>query len=132
MAVNIIFNMVKHKPPSRLRYEQANPTITVRLTRELKDILDLYRGSLSYPKAIQQLLNEKSEVLALKTEIKKMAGHIEELKNESKFSIPCKICGEDMRFRSSDNYWDSKVYPTLEQAFRNWYHISCREHRGRY
>ena len=128
----MVFGMGKHKPPSRLRYEQANPTITIRLTRELKDILDSYRGSLSYPKAIQQLLNEKSDVLALKTEIEGMMGYIEKLEGESKFTIPCKICGEGMCFRSSDKIWESKVYPILEQAFRNWYHGSCRESRGRY
>ena len=132
MAYYIVFDMAKHRPPSRLRYEERNPTITVRLTKELRDVLDSYRGSLSYPKAIQQLLNEKSDVLTLKTEIEGMMGYIEELENESKFSIPCKICGEDICLKSSNPNWKTKIYPTLERAFRNWCHGGCREYRDRY
>ena len=127
MAYYIVFDMAKHRSPSRLKYEERNPTITVRLTKELREVLDSYRGSLSYPKAIQQLLNEKSDVLVLKSEIERMVGYISELEGESKFTVPCKICGEDMCFRSSDDYWDSKVYPTLVQAFRNWLHGNCHE-----
>jgi len=35
--------MPRHIPPSRIRYEKANPVISVRLTASLKRILDEFK-----------------------------------------------------------------------------------------
>jgi len=45
--------------------------------------------------------------------------------NEDNFRVPCSICGEPMYFSSNDSNWESKVKPTLYQAFRNWHHVRC-------
>jgi len=47
-------------------------------------------------------------------------------RNEDNFRVPCSICGEPMYFSSNDSNWESKVKPTLYQAFKNWYHVRCK------
>ncbi len=46
----------KHIPPSRKRYVRENPTVSIRLTKDLKELLDEARGEASYGQFIKQLL----------------------------------------------------------------------------
>lgn len=43
------------------------------------------------------------------------------------FTVPCSICGKPMVFTHRDLDWAKEVRPTLHQAFRNWYHVCCKE-----
>ena len=47
-------------------------------------------------------------------------------RNEDNFRVPCSICGKPMYFSSNDSNWESKVKPTLYQAFKNWCHTRCK------
>lgn len=53
--------MAKHVSPSKIRYQERNPMISVRLTKPLRDILDIARGEMSYSKFIQVLLLKKTD-----------------------------------------------------------------------
>jgi hypothetical protein len=56
-------------PPSYYRYRREHPAVVVRLTESLKKSLDVYRGELSYGKAIRKLLEEKADLIKLKAEV---------------------------------------------------------------
>jgi len=51
--------MAKHISPSKIRYQERNPMISVRLTKPLRDLLDFARGEESYSKFIQKSLKNK-------------------------------------------------------------------------
>jgi hypothetical protein len=63
----------KHRyPPAYYRYREKHPAVTIRVTKDLKGLLDSYRmslGNLSYGKAIKRLLEEKVDLMRLKVEL---------------------------------------------------------------
>jgi hypothetical protein len=48
-----------HYPPSYYRYNERKPGIFIRLTKERKERLDKYGGTMSYGEAIGKLLDSK-------------------------------------------------------------------------
>jgi hypothetical protein len=48
-----------HYPPSYYRYNDRKPGIFIRLTKEKKEALDKYKGTMSYGDAIGTLLDSK-------------------------------------------------------------------------
>lgn len=42
------------------------------------------------------------------------------------FTSPCKYCGKPVIFTHGDKDYESKVKPTIHEAFSNWYHIRCK------
>jgi len=59
-------------PPAYYRYREKHPAVTIRVTKDLKALLDSYRvslGNLSYGKAIKKLLEEKADLMRLKAEL---------------------------------------------------------------
>ncbi|MEM1547386.1 MAG: hypothetical protein QXE38_03725 [Candidatus Methanomethylicia archaeon] len=58
----------RHYPPSYYRYRESHPAISIRLSKDLKEALDAYRGNLSYSEAIRKLLTEKAEIIKSKAE----------------------------------------------------------------
>ena len=121
----------KHKPPSRLRYENNHPTISFRVERSLYDKL-------------KSLLAEKNQSISdfFKIALGEQQENYENAHNNGydegysigynegyneehvRFSLTCKKCGKPMIF-------DKKNIPEIEQvltnAFQNWYHTSCIE-----
>jgi len=53
--------MAKHKSPSKTKYDRENPPVTIRLTRDLRGVLDLIKGERTRSKAIQMILAGKLE-----------------------------------------------------------------------
>ena len=51
----------RHYPPAYYKYQKKKPGIFLRISREQKQILDNYRGSLSYGQAIINLISEYSK-----------------------------------------------------------------------
>ena len=43
---------------------------------------------------------------------------------EDNFRVPCKICGENMYFSSTDENWEEEK-KILHQAFADWQHEKC-------
>jgi hypothetical protein len=59
-------------PPAYYRYREKHPAVTIRVTKDLKGLLDSYRmslGNLSYGKAVKKLLEEKADLMRLKAEL---------------------------------------------------------------
>lgn len=73
--------MTKHESPSKTRYDKENPPVAIRLTRDLRGVLDLVRGERTRSKAIQEILAGKLEP-ALETK----------RTLEAKWAAECKIC----------------------------------------
>ncbi len=46
----------RHYPPSQIRYWREHPVVGVRLSRELKELLDRVRGGRSYAELIKDVL----------------------------------------------------------------------------
>jgi hypothetical protein len=53
--------MAKHKSPSKIKYDKENPPVAVRLTRELRSVLDVIKGERTRSKTIQLILAGKLE-----------------------------------------------------------------------
>jgi hypothetical protein len=47
-------------------------------------------------------------------------------KNEDNFHVPCSICVKPMPFSSRDGKW-AEERKTLYEAYKTWYHTSCKE-----
>ena len=51
-----------HYPPAYYRYNERKPGIFIRLSKETKYKLDIYRGRMSYGEAIKKLLDNLGEL----------------------------------------------------------------------
>ncbi len=49
----------RHRSPSQDEYDKRNPPITVRLTRDMRNVLDRVRGDRPYSQATKDILVEK-------------------------------------------------------------------------
>ncbi|MEM4976981.1 MAG: hypothetical protein QXT64_06640, partial [Desulfurococcaceae archaeon] len=45
-------------PPSYYRYQKEHPAISIRLTKELKEMLDKVKGDMSYSDVVKKLLTK--------------------------------------------------------------------------
>lgn len=99
---------MQKKPPAYFKDLEKHPIISVRVSAELKRLLDKYRrkGSLSYPQAIKKLLTSKEELM------------------KEKISLPCPVCGEPMFF-SEDNEEDWNEIITILKRHTDWRHVTC-------
>jgi hypothetical protein len=55
---------VTHYPPSYYRYNEKKHGIFIRLTKEQKEVLDRYKGTISYGEAIGTLLDSKMSTVS--------------------------------------------------------------------
>jgi hypothetical protein len=51
--------MAKHRSPCKVRYDKNNPPMSVRLTKDLREVLELVRGTRNYRKAAMDILTDK-------------------------------------------------------------------------
>jgi len=126
----------RHYPPSYYRYRERHPSISVRLSKELKEALDAYRGGLSYGRAIKRLLSEKASLIKgeAEAEMARMQafkrgydeGYNRAMRME-RFTVPCTVCGKPMLFLSEHSNWESDVKPALHRAFSSWRHHRCKK-----
>jgi len=121
--------------PSQIRYLENNPVISFRLKKEekekLKEIVkdtntsvsewvsDFVRGKAENEEEKLRLLKENR---ALKKTNKTLRTKI---KNVIRFKVPCSVCGNDLVFEPSDENWESRIYPILKEAFKDWCHDDC-------
>ena len=89
----------KHIPPSRKRYVRENPTVSIRLTKDLKELLDEVRGDASYSQFIKQLLlQQKGRIKHVFNE-----GYKKALEDWQIF-VPCDECGEEFPILADSEY----------------------------
>ena len=118
----------RHYPPSQIRYWREHPVVGVRLSRELKEILDRVRGGRSYAELIKEVLNRTYEAYKKGYEDGYKRGYDDAWKVEH-FTVPCPICGKPMLFSPRMPNWD-EVRGILRNAFRDWRHVECGRRVG--
>jgi len=52
----------RKQPPAKKRYDEKYPVVSVRITKELKELLDKYRGSKSYAEVIKEGLENMGKL----------------------------------------------------------------------
>jgi len=144
--------MKRSQLPSQKKYRLNNPSVSFRLKNLDKENLDLIVAASGKPLSqwmtdfLHDKMDPKEEMSDLankyetckqwafeleektkksETRIKELVARIKELETEEKFSSPCSICGQPMKFSSKKSNWASKVQPLLNEAFSTWYHLSC-------
>ena len=111
----------KHKPPSRIRYEKSHPVVSFRIKKEWYDELKTFlenRG-ITIADFFQIALKKQTEDY----ENAKTESYDFGVRDGAKFDLPCCECGEPMCFSLDE----PEVKKVLEEAFKNWRHINCRE-----
>lgn len=114
----------KHRPPSRVKYEQNNPPVTIRLTKNLRDTLDPLRGEQSYPRFIKTFLkNTADQINAAAVEAARKKGYAAATKRY-KITFPCGVCGNDLGV-SETNLNDVEIIAVLRKSIKDWHHGGC-------
>ena len=113
--------MTRHVPPSRIRYEQSHPTVTFRISTELRTRLERLEEKTG--KSCSQLLKEGLGLI--EREVGQpydqgwCEGYAEAL---GLFDVPCARCGEPLVL---DGRGDGRVRNRLLEVFRQWQHVEC-------
>lgn len=98
----------KHKPPSRLRYEQSHPVVSFRIRQDLHDRFKtlLKKRNQTASEFFGECVDKQENIFSL--------GRL--------VTIPCAICGEPMDLNIDVN---PTIKETLKKAFSKWCHASC-------
>lgn len=123
----------KHLPPSRKKYVIENPTVSIRLTKDLKELLDKVKGDTSYSQFLKNLVRkEKGRIVRSYNEGFKEGrkkGHevgykegYNEGKENGEIWFHCSVCGEPIIIEQ-----DGEVHKDLIQYLLNegWGHSGC-------
>ena len=97
------------KYPSQVRYEKKHPLISVRLTKELKEMIDAVRGNMSYSDVIKLKLFESVEICKA-------------AENRYKITIPCAVCGKPIEVVPNGT-----IHQDILNRFKEkgWKHGTC-------
>ncbi|MFC1861566.1 hypothetical protein ACFLYL_04790 [Chloroflexota bacterium] len=121
--------MVKatHKPPSRLRYENNNPTISFRVSREVYDKLKahLARRDVSFANFVKESLGVQQTQIPDVGKIKQAAWNEGYRKAKATYEIclSCSICQQPITVRSNSQMHKA-IIDHLEGL---WSHGNCHE-----
>jgi len=127
----------KRQPPSRVRYEQSNPTVSCRIPREVYDRLQAVKKA--EDKSFADILKIGLGILELQEqgerEIRRQSradgykeGYAEgfaEAERLYKVTYPCCICGETIEITSREAKQAASEYMRKS----GWGHIACHERR---
>ncbi|MCK4347015.1 MAG: hypothetical protein KAW47_00215 [Thermoplasmatales archaeon] len=110
---------MQKKPPSRLKYEKNHPTISLRISKELKDVIEEIRAKSgdSYAEIIKSGLKnvEDSYNFGYKDGYAKA-------KEDWQITYPCSICTAEIPVSPG-----SEAHKALIKALKNegWGHQAC-------
>jgi len=107
-----------HKPPSKIKYDQSHPTVSVRVTQELYDQLkDLREHS---GKSLGDILREALKEQAPSTKKAYQLGY-NAAKNEFAVSYKCSVCGGNLTVTTA------KEKESIAQYMKEhgWEHGEC-------
>lgn len=123
--------VAKRKAPSRVRYEQAHPTVSCRVQREVYDKLKEVEGEAD--KSFADILKIGLGIIEARVEeegeIRKKAydqGYEKgraEAERLYKVTYPCSVCGGMLTVDSVDEKRDIKKY----MQENKWVHKECHE-----
>ena len=108
----------RHYPPSRLRYEEAHPTISVRVSRELYDELRDLKATTG--KSLGDILRE---ALGLQQFLANQAYNrgFEKAERHYRIDYRCSVCGGTVTLVSENEKQAARGY----MREHGWAHASC-------
>ena len=112
----------KQVPPSRVRYEEANPTVSVRISREFHEELEDLKEMSGLSMA--DILKAGLDKLELNVEEIYERGYIDGYQvaeQEFKVLVQCSGCGKAHLPVTGDTMKEG-----VARAFTGWYNKSCR------
>jgi len=122
------------RSPSYYKYKKEHPTVSFILTRELKEALDILKEDKSYGQTMKQIIEGKvdrelsNKLKEMHDEVSRLNEQLESLRGVQRFNVPCRKCGQPIKFSSNSDNWNTTIYPILRIAFRNWAHAgNCPE-----
>ena len=109
-----------HKPPSKIKYDQAHPTVSIRVTKELYDNLNYLReyGGKSLGDILREAVGKQKET----TDVAYQTGY-DVAKKEYAVVFKCSVCGGDLTI-SGDK---AKTSAAQYMKEHKWGHVSCHE-----
>ena len=114
---------MRKKYPSQMRYEENNPTITFRVTKAEKELIErtakLTKRSVSTLVRIK-LLDLEKEITLINNQLKADAD--QKAKEKYALSYPCSVCGSMIIIRPN-----SKSHNKIKQYLKEngWRHADC-------
>lgn len=108
----------KHKSPSRKRYEETHPTISVRVSEELYVELEALR--LNTGKSLGDILREALNKQGPPAENAYHRGY-QAAKSTFAVIYPCSVCGEEITISSSQE----KNSVVCNMKAKGWGHAKC-------
>jgi hypothetical protein len=110
---------MKHKPPSRIRYERDHPTVSVRMSKKIKSTLDEIRAKTghSYAEILKMALRKAKQLWSSAYE----EGYTEAV-NQYGIYYCCSKCGEPI-FITYDDPCYQAVIAYLKRY--GWGHAEC-------
>lgn len=109
-----------HKPPSRQRYEKKNPSISIRLTADLRALIDEARGEMSYPAYVKNVLNKSIDELNKSALQRARESGFKKAESSFKITLPCSECGKPMVITSG-----GPIHNDMKEHYNNWVHGDC-------
>lgn len=117
---NIGRKRVGHRPPSRIRYEQAHPVVSFRVRPEFYEKLqEISRNS---GKSTARLIRDALESLESAKRIAHQQGY-QEAKSRFGITYPCAICGRAIELTSDNAKSAASEYMTQH----GWGHAECHQ-----
>jgi len=107
-----------HKPPSKIRYDESHPTVSVRVTRELYDQLKELREESG--KSLGDILREALKLQAPSVKKAYQRGY-EAAKNEFAIFYKCSVCGGNLTVTSEQ----AKAAVAQYMREHGWGHSKC-------
>jgi len=110
----------KHKPPSRIRYEQSHPSVSFRVTRDVYELLKQHlkdSGGISFGDFVKQSLGLREP---------NIEGIRKRAEEEYQIWYFCVICGERVNIKP-----DGEAHKALIGYMKDhrWGHTSCHDKR---
>ena len=117
----------RHKPPSRIRYEQNNPTISFRVSREVHDKLKdhLAKRGVSFADFVKESLGVQQIQMPDVGKIKQAAWNEGYRKAKATYEIclSCSECQQPISIKPN-----SRLHEEIIDQFEGlWFHTTCRE-----
>ena len=113
--------------PSQEKYDRANPTITVRLKKDTKDLLDKCKGDLSQREMIRKLIVDNKDALQAAYD----AGHddgfivgVAIARKEHEIAYCCNVCKKEIGIEPFSEEHKAVVNYLFTEG---WGHNECHE-----
>ncbi len=112
----------RHKPPSRIKYEQNNPTISFRVSREVYEKLKdhLAKRQVSFADFVKESLGVQKPLIEKRD--KAWNEGYDQAEEDYQIRYPCSKCGEGIGMLPGSSLHNSIMEFLKEKGFK---HLKC-------